>query len=70
MSKVLNPCQLQLDLRMPWNGVDPRYLTRAAKAFRLAPEGTSWPDRGRAQAGPNNDPKDPLQLELDLWDIG
>jgi len=32
--------QLQLDLRMPWNGVSPRYLTKAPRKLKLANEGT------------------------------
>ena len=32
--------QLQLCLRMPWDGYDPRSLTRVALALSLASEGT------------------------------
>ena len=32
--------QLELDLRMPWNGVSPRYLTSCFAAFSLSSEGT------------------------------
>ena len=44
--EVADPYQLQLDLRMPWNGYDPRTLTKGARAFRLTPEGTPRPDPG------------------------
>ena len=32
--------QLELDLGMPWNGYDPRSLTRVGLKFSLASEGT------------------------------
>ena len=32
--------QLELQLRMPWAGVSPRYLTRGFQEFSLASEGT------------------------------
>ena len=37
--------QLKLELRMPWDGHDPRSLTRAALARSLASEGTGRSDR-------------------------
>jgi len=45
--------QLRLGLtytELPWYGRSPRDLTKAALAFRLAPEGTSWPDQGDTSA--------------------
>jgi len=47
--------QLRLELRMPWNGQNPRALTRGAKRFSLLRMGTPRPDRGCALA---------VQLEL------
>ncbi len=32
--------QLWLELGMPWDGISPRYLTRAPKRLSLASEGT------------------------------
>ena len=32
--------QLELKLGMPWDGRDPRYLTRAFQRFSLSSEGT------------------------------
>ena len=51
----MNSEQLQLDLRMPWNGYDPRSLTRAAERFSLASEGTGRVNRDESQG---------VQLEL------
>ena len=39
--------QLLLKLGMPWDGISPRYLTRAPKRISLASEGT-----GRANLEP------------------
>ena len=36
----MNSEQLLLKLGMPWNGQDPRYLTRAYRRFSLSSEGT------------------------------
>ena len=36
----MNSEQLLLQLGMPWDGRDPRYLTRAFSRFSLASEGT------------------------------
>ncbi len=36
----MNSEQLSLDLGMPWDGVSPRYLTKAPKKLSLASEGT------------------------------
>ncbi len=36
----MNSEQLKLELGMPWDGVSPRYLTRAPKRISLASEGT------------------------------
>ena len=47
--------QLFLDLRMPWDGVSPRYLTRAFARFSLARERTTWPVQDAPRA---------VQLEL------
>jgi len=47
--------QLKLELGMPWDGVSPRYLTRAPKRLSLASERTTWPAEKLAQA---------IQLEL------
>ena len=47
--------QLLLPLGMPWNGVSPRYLTKAPRKLSLASEGT-----GRV----NLDPVRTHQLEL------
>ena len=47
--------QLKLQLGMPWDGVDPRYLTRAYSRFSLSSEGT-----GRL----NPEPISAEQLEL------
>jgi len=60
--------QLRLDLRMPWDGRNPRDLTYAGLKFRLAPEGTSWPDLDANAAIENRD-ADPLQLVLQLEDF-
>ncbi len=51
----MNSSQLLLELGMPWDGVDPRYLTKAFERFRLIPEGTPRPDL---------DAISPEQLEL------
>ena len=37
--------QLLLKLGMPWDGISPRYLTRAPKRFSLASEGTGRSNR-------------------------
>ena len=34
--------QLMLKLGMPWDGRDPRCLTKAFERFSLASEGTGW----------------------------
>ena len=42
-SRILTPVyseQLLLRLGMPWDGVSPRFLTRAPKKLSLASEGT------------------------------
>ena len=36
----MNSEQLLLPLGMPWNGISPRYLTRAPQRLTLANEGT------------------------------
>ena len=54
MILTVNSPQLLLPLGMPWNGVSPRYLTKAPRKLSLASEGT-----GRVnQDGPS------VQLEL------
>ncbi len=35
--------QLLLELGMPWDGISPRYLTRAFRKLSLASERTTWP---------------------------
>jgi len=51
----MNSEQLFLDLGMPWNGVSPRYLTKAPKKLSLASEGM-----GRSIPEPSQS----IQLEL------
>jgi len=41
----MNSEQLFLPLGMPWNGVSPRYLTRAPKRISFASEGTGRSNR-------------------------
>jgi len=36
--------QLRLELGMPWNGVSPRYLTRAPRKVSFVRSGTGRPD--------------------------
>ena len=50
--------QLLLELGMPWDGQDPRYLTRAFTQFSLSSEGT-----GRLNLRPIR-PVVAVQLEL------
>ncbi len=54
----MNSQQLWLKLGMPWDGISPRYLTRAFAAFSLASEGT-----GRVNLEPSR-PVQVIQLEL------
>ncbi len=42
--------QLVLKLGMPWDGISPRYLTRAPKRLSLASEGTGRLDPVRIHA--------------------
>ena len=51
----MNSVQLELRLRMPWNGYDPRALTRARKFFSFVRKGTGRLNLERIQA---------VQLEL------
>ncbi len=55
MIHTLDGDQYLLNLRMPWNGYDPRSLTRGSRIFSLASEGT-----GRV----NMDESEGAQLEL------
>ncbi len=52
----MNSEQLQLDLRMPWNGYDPRTLTRVALEFTFR-AGTGRVNRDESGDGS-------VQLEL------
>ncbi len=56
----MNSEQLKLELGMPWDGISPRYLTRAPKRLSLASEGT-----GRVNLEPIR-PVQVIQLELRL----
>ena len=51
----MNSEQLKLELGMPWDGKDPRYLTKAYERFKLARIGTGRPNPVRIHA---------VQLEL------
>ncbi len=42
--------QLLLELGMPWDGISPRYLTRAPKRISLSSEGTGRPSQESFQA--------------------
>ena len=50
--------QLLLKLGMPWDGVSPRYLTRAPKKLSLASEGTGRvnPDDSQLELFPEGTP--------------
>ena len=54
-SSLLLVEQLELDLRMPWNGVSPRCLTRGSKVFSFLRKGMTRP---------NPEPIVAVQLEL------
>ena len=47
--------QLLLDLKMPWGGISPRFLTRGAELYSFTAQGTGRPDPVRIEA---------VQLEL------
>ena len=47
----MNSEQLLLRLRMPWDGVCPRALTKGSRVFSLSSEGT-----GRSSQDPNPTP--------------
>lgn len=53
--RVHDPCQLELRLRMPWNGYDPRGLTRGSRVISFVRKGMTRPDLGTNAA---------IQLEL------
>ena len=50
--------QLVLELGMPWDGISPRYLTRAPRRLSLASDGASRPIQ------------DALGLQLELFPEG
>ena len=54
----MNSDQLLLELRMPWDGVSPRYLTRVHSNLSLFSEGTGRSNRKPIQMLPV------VQLEL------